>query len=145
MAFVQDPHDPSGLGMFSKAGRFTTEKYIIFQKKDEIMFDKKKTFKVSAFPSMSTGKLETKKPENKNEMLEELKKEVTGEGKDKKKVKDDKKGEEKSNDLPEVKDKYPVIKNDNPSFGFYHPKYSLTKPYVPHSPCHIVHLSFTVH
>ena len=30
MAFVNDNHDPSGLGMFSKAGRFTTEKYIIF-------------------------------------------------------------------------------------------------------------------
>ena len=30
MAYVTDEHDPSGLGMFSKAGRFTSEKYIIF-------------------------------------------------------------------------------------------------------------------
>lgn len=37
MAYVQDEHDPAGLGMFSKAGRFTSEKYIIFQKKDEIV------------------------------------------------------------------------------------------------------------
>ena len=27
--------------MFSSAGRFTTEKYIIFQRKDEILFNRK--------------------------------------------------------------------------------------------------------
>lgn len=53
MAFVYDQGDPSGLGMYSKAGRFTSEKYSIFQRKDEILSDHKKTKKVSAFPSLS--------------------------------------------------------------------------------------------
>ena len=44
--------DPSGLGMFSKAGRFATEKHIIFQKKDEILNDQRKYLKVSSMPSM---------------------------------------------------------------------------------------------
>lgn len=38
MALVSDVHDSQG--MFSKAGRFTSEKYIIFQKKEEILFNK---------------------------------------------------------------------------------------------------------
>lgn len=53
MAFVLDAGDPSGLGMYSKAGRYTSEKYIIFQRKDDILTDHKKTKKVSAFPSIS--------------------------------------------------------------------------------------------
>lgn len=52
MAFVTDNHDPSGLGMFSKVGRFTSEKYIIFQKKDEILFNKRKFLKVSTLPNL---------------------------------------------------------------------------------------------
>lgn len=52
MALVSDIHDPSGLGMFSKAGRFTSEKYIIFQKKDEILHNKRKFKKVSSLPSI---------------------------------------------------------------------------------------------
>lgn len=38
MALVTDMYDSQG--MFSKAGRFTSEKYIIFQKKDEILHNK---------------------------------------------------------------------------------------------------------
>ena len=52
MAFVTDQHDPSGLGMFSKVGRFTSEKYIIFQKKDEILHNKRKFLKVSNLPNI---------------------------------------------------------------------------------------------
>lgn len=52
MAFVTDNHDPSGLGMFSKVGRFTSEKYIIFQKKDEILYNKRKFLKVSSLPNL---------------------------------------------------------------------------------------------
>ena len=52
MAFVADLNDPSGLGMFSKAGRYSTEKHIIFQKKEEILNDKKEFLKVSSLPSI---------------------------------------------------------------------------------------------
>ena len=43
---------PTGMGMFSKAGRFTSEKYIIFQKKDEILYNKKKTKHVAFMPAL---------------------------------------------------------------------------------------------
>jgi len=36
----------SSQGMFSKAGRYTTEKYMIFSKKDEILYDKRKTISI---------------------------------------------------------------------------------------------------
>ncbi len=52
MSFVMNLADPSGLGMFSKAGRFATEKHIIFQKKDEILNDQRKYLKVSSFPNL---------------------------------------------------------------------------------------------
>lgn len=48
MAFVIDPNDPSGGGMFSKPGRFTAEKYIVFQKKDEILSNQRKFLKVTS-------------------------------------------------------------------------------------------------
>lgn len=44
---VKDKYDPSNQGMFSSAGRFTTEKYIIFQRKDEILYNKKMLKSVS--------------------------------------------------------------------------------------------------
>lgn len=50
MAFVFDHTDPSSLGMFSKAGRFTSEKHIIFQSKDEILNGQRKFLKVTALP-----------------------------------------------------------------------------------------------
>lgn len=52
MAFVLDANDPSNLGMFSKAGRFTSEKYIIFQKKDEILNNQRKFLKVTSLPHL---------------------------------------------------------------------------------------------
>ena len=52
MAFVFDDTDPSNLGMFSKAGRFTTEKYIIFQKKDEIVNNQRQFLKVTSLPHL---------------------------------------------------------------------------------------------
>lgn len=52
MAFVNDPHDSSGQGMFSKAGRYTSEKYMIFQRKDEILYNKKRVMKIGSTPSL---------------------------------------------------------------------------------------------
>jgi len=49
---VPDVSDPSGLGMFSKGGRFTSEKYIIFQKKDEILTNSRKFLKVTSLPHL---------------------------------------------------------------------------------------------
>ena len=45
--FARDETDAIS-GMFSKSGKFTTEKHIIFQHKDEILLNRKKSFK---FPS----------------------------------------------------------------------------------------------
>ena len=39
--------DPSGFGMYSKLGQSLTEQYNIFLKKDEIMEDKRRSFKIS--------------------------------------------------------------------------------------------------
>lgn len=36
MALIFDNFDPAGMGMFSKTGRFTTEKFYILRMKDEI-------------------------------------------------------------------------------------------------------------
>ena len=48
MAFVIDSNDPGGGGMFSKPGRFTNEKYIVFHKKDEILSNQRKFLKVTS-------------------------------------------------------------------------------------------------
>ena len=56
MAFVPSAGDPSGLGMYSKPGRFTSEKYIIFQKKDEILGGQRKFFKVGSLPNIQVNK-----------------------------------------------------------------------------------------
>jgi len=52
MAFVLDPTDPSGQGMFSKPGRFTSEKHIIFQKKEEILNNQRKFLRVTTLPTL---------------------------------------------------------------------------------------------
>ena len=39
--FVKDRTDPFGMGMFSQDGRSECQKYIVFQKIDEIMHGKK--------------------------------------------------------------------------------------------------------
>lgn len=51
MTLINDNLDPSGYGMFSKAGRFTTEKYSVFRKKDEILLGRPKYLQVSYFPT----------------------------------------------------------------------------------------------
>ena len=40
MALIKDNYDPSGYGMFSKVGRFTSEKYAIIRRKDELITPK---------------------------------------------------------------------------------------------------------
>ena len=57
MALVNDSNDPSGRGMFSKSGRFTSEKYIIFQKKDEIFGGERKLLQISSLPSLEIVKI----------------------------------------------------------------------------------------
>jgi len=47
MHTVKDKTDPDGHGMFSKAGRFKNKKSIILQRKDEILYNKKRVFKVT--------------------------------------------------------------------------------------------------
>lgn len=49
MALINDAFDPSGMGMFSKTGRFTTEKFYILRKKDEILSTDKKTLNIPLF------------------------------------------------------------------------------------------------
>lgn len=49
MQIVRDRFDPSGMGMFSKTGRFTTEKMYILRKKDEILSTEKKKVKIPLF------------------------------------------------------------------------------------------------
>ena len=50
MLLKNEHGDPNSLGMFSKAGKFTSQKYSVFQKKDEILQDKPKYLRVSHFP-----------------------------------------------------------------------------------------------
>jgi len=52
---VTNSKDPSGMGMFSKTGRFTNELYSVFQKKNEILHDQPKYLKVSVFPSLAVS------------------------------------------------------------------------------------------
>ena len=49
---VMDPKDPSGMGMYSKTGRFTNELYAVFRKKEEILHNKPKYLKVANFPTI---------------------------------------------------------------------------------------------
>ena len=50
MVSINEKTDPTGGGMFSKAGKFTSQKYSIFRKKDEILQDKRRYLRVSHFP-----------------------------------------------------------------------------------------------
>ena len=72
MALVTDIHDASGMGMFSKAGRFTTKKYIIFQQRDEILYNKRKTINIKEFNNKEKEKREEEEKEEVN--MEEMKK-----------------------------------------------------------------------
>eukprot|EP01017_Pseudomicrothorax_dubius_P041319 TRINITY_DN6593_c0_g1_i3.p1 TRINITY_DN6593_c0_g1~~TRINITY_DN6593_c0_g1_i3.p1 ORF type:complete len:239 (-),score=51.43 TRINITY_DN6593_c0_g1_i3:60-776(-) len=120
MSFVFDRNDRSGFGMFSKAGRYTSEKHVIFQKRDEILYDQRKIFKVSSIPLMSTKALKASTNEPPLPLDEKKEEELP----QKKKQKGQKETAGKPEPLHEVKDKYPTVKNDFPSFGFYHPRYT---------------------
>lgn len=47
---VNSSKDPSGMGMFSKSGRFINELHAVFRKRDEILHRKEKTFKINYVP-----------------------------------------------------------------------------------------------
>ncbi|KAL4504067.1 hypothetical protein ABPG72_022697 [Tetrahymena utriculariae] len=118
MAYVTDVHDPSGLGMFSKAGRFTSEKYIIFQRKDEILYNKKRVLKVSSYPSLGF--------ENKVNEFDKKKQD------DSKKDEDDKDKNKKEGNQPfdkqlsrERLNQIKGIKNPPKPVGYYHPRYTV--------------------
>ena len=67
MQLVQYTLDPSGCGMTSKVGKFTSEKYAVFQQKDEILRGKPKYLQVSQFPqfeSIINGDNDEKSQEN---------------------------------------------------------------------------------
>jgi hypothetical protein len=49
-ALVSDTSDPSGTGMFSHLGRFTSQKYTVFKKKDEILQRRHKVYRPSPIP-----------------------------------------------------------------------------------------------
>lgn len=48
---IKDRLDPAGMGMFSKTGRFTSEQHGIFRKKEEILLNKPKKFRVDDMDS----------------------------------------------------------------------------------------------
>ena len=54
MQLVHYTLDPSGGGMTSKIGKFTSEKYTVFQHKDEIQRGKPKYLQVSQFPQFDS-------------------------------------------------------------------------------------------
>ena len=54
---VIDIKDPSGNGMFSKVGRFSSEMHPVFARKDDILFGKRKFLKVSDYPSFGVSQL----------------------------------------------------------------------------------------
>jgi hypothetical protein len=58
--------------MFSKAGRITSAKYVVFQKKQEILDNQRKFLKVSALPLMRLDLEKQKEDQNKNFLEEEL-------------------------------------------------------------------------
>ena len=49
MKIIKNKFDLTGMGMFSKTGRFTSEKFYILRKKDEILNVKQKRLKVPLF------------------------------------------------------------------------------------------------
>lgn len=57
---VLNPSDPSGMGMYSKTGKFTTEIYSVFRRKEEIMHGKPKFLRVKRFTSNFSVKISLK-------------------------------------------------------------------------------------
>ena len=72
MALVRNKNDHSRQDMFSKAGKFTTEKYIIFQKKEEILYNKRKTINIKEFNKKDKQKKKKLDEEDEDGNLEEL-------------------------------------------------------------------------
>jgi len=121
MAIVLDRSDPNGQGMFSKAGRVTAAKYIVFQKKVEILNNQKKFIKVSSLPLMSMEQVSNPNPFK--SLLEEEE--------EKSKEKEIKKISRKSEVTPFSRqlsrdqiDKIKGKKLSGPPTGFYNPKYA---------------------
>lgn len=117
MAFVFDYTDPSNLGMFSKAGRFTSEKYIIFQKKDEIINNQRKFLKVTTLPQL---KMDFEGKDLNKSFQEEV---------EKPKMRSSTKSEIQFPPFAKQlsRDEFyqtKKIKNPPPPFGFYNPKYN---------------------
>ena len=48
---IDNSSDPTGMGMYSKTGKYTSSLYSVLKKKDEILFNKPKFLKVSLFPT----------------------------------------------------------------------------------------------
>jgi len=117
MAFVLDSNDPSNLGMFSKAGRFTSEKYIIFQKKDEILNNQRKFLKVTSLPHLKM-EFEGKDPAKSIHEEEEEKPRATPSSKSRPKV-EPFSVQVSREDFYEVK----KVKHPPPPCGFYNPKF----------------------
>lgn len=117
MAFVLDANDPSNLGMFSKAGRFTSEKYIIFQKKDEILNNQRKFLKVTSLPHLKM-EFDGKDPNRPMHDEEEEKPKATPSSKNRPKV-EPFSVQVSREDFYETK----KVKHPPPPCGFYNPRF----------------------
>ncbi len=59
---IYDKSDPAKLGMFSKYGRFSSEKYPIILKKEEILNGERKTLKIRDVDSSTESEEEKREP-----------------------------------------------------------------------------------
>lgn len=122
MVSINEKSDPSGLGMFSKSGRFTSQKYAIFRKKDEILQDKRKYLKVSHFPAfdMQFQKDDDKSDDGMAQKFAALNnKEVDTEAPSNSKTTFDKYTGRYDHFLYKHKER---LKRESPMVGLYHPK-----------------------
>ncbi len=67
-----DIHVTSDMDMFSKASRFTTKKYIIFQQGEKILYNKRKTNNIKEFNNKEKEKVKEEETDEFN--VEEFKK-----------------------------------------------------------------------
>jgi len=103
--------------MFSKAGRFTSEKYIIFQKKDEILNNQRKFLKVTSLPHLKM-EFDGKDPTKSVHDEEEEKPKATPASKNRPKV-EPFSVQVSREDFYETK----KVKHPPPPCGFYNPKF----------------------
>ena len=66
---IMDSKDPSGMGMYSKRGRFTNELYAVFRRKEEILHNKPRYLKVASFPTIDLNAEEDFNEINRRNML----------------------------------------------------------------------------